>query len=95
MYCRKCGRQMGQSRFCRYCGAERSDASANSVPSQPPAETECASSGEPVSSVAVVGAVPEASAAAESPSSKKSDESAVDEQASEPSVATSWYEATH
>ncbi len=29
MYCRKCGRQIGQSTFCRYCGAERSDASVS------------------------------------------------------------------
>lgn len=93
MYCRKCGRQMGQSKFCRYCGAERLDAPVNSTLSQPPVETKCASSCEPVSSVAAVGAVPEVSVAAESPSPKRPDESAVEQQASEPSVSTLWYKA--
>ena len=93
MYCRKCGRQMGQSKFCRYCGAERSDASANSVLSQPPAETECASSGEPASSVAAVDAVPEVSVAVEAPSPKRPNGSAAEQQSSKPSVATSWHEA--
>lgn len=93
MYCRKCGRQIGQSTFCRYCGAERSDAPVNSMLSQPPVETECAPSCEPVSSVAAVGAVPEASAVAEAPSSKKPDKSEAEQQSSKPSVATSWHEA--
>lgn len=93
MYCRKCGRQIGQSTFCRYCGAERSDAPVNSMLPQLSVETERASSGESVSSVAAVGAVPEASAVAEAPSPKKLDESAAEQQSSKPSVATSWYEA--
>ncbi len=93
MYCRKCGRQMGQSKFCRYCGAERSDASANSVPSQPPAETECASSGEPASSVAAVDAATAMPVVAETPSLRKPDAKAAEQQEVESSAAVSWHEA--